>query len=342
MTIYPDNPLKFDFIVDMGNEPLNDDAFEKEAMKLIRYFMVSLTMPEKDMWVNLSPYEENRIIEPKFAMTEMGQTLLEQDYILKQLTSSLLNPENKLGEVFWKEVYDQIQEKYGTQDIPLTVSSKIWIIPDKADIYVDDINVYVFNTRLKVLMEEEYLSLECNLNRTDHGLGDIDQEEFRHINESTTKMMKDLLLPAIEKEVNEGKAFANLRQIYNSLIMAAWYKKNLRESLLGKNYIDRQIINGVNTEDHGTARKIYNQYMDALKQGTFSFIREEYDPLTEKVIPRKYFSGGIDNENVQEILNESNIDFDELTKMAKPTKSRTVTVQIHPASLHIKEPVDHA
>ncbi len=51
----PDNPLKFDFIIDKGETSLSDEDFRKESTKLIKYFLVSLTVPEDQMWVNLSP-----------------------------------------------------------------------------------------------------------------------------------------------------------------------------------------------------------------------------------------------------------------------------------------------
>ncbi|MBF0479671.1 MAG: hypothetical protein HQL26_09330 [Candidatus Omnitrophica bacterium] len=38
----PQNPLKFDFIVDKGTELLPNDAFKKETQKLVRYFLASL------------------------------------------------------------------------------------------------------------------------------------------------------------------------------------------------------------------------------------------------------------------------------------------------------------
>ena len=118
ITLYSDNPLKFDFIVDAGDDHLEGDAFQEESMKLIKYFLVSVTVPENDMWVNLSPYEKDRIIPDDFGKTEMGQELLLQDYRLKQLTASLMNPQEKLGEEFWNKVYKEAQEKYGTTDLP--------------------------------------------------------------------------------------------------------------------------------------------------------------------------------------------------------------------------------
>jgi len=68
--------LRFDFIVDTGNSKLENEAFKKESEKLIRYFLATLTVPEKDLWVNLSPYEKDRIIPDVFGTTEMGRDLL--------------------------------------------------------------------------------------------------------------------------------------------------------------------------------------------------------------------------------------------------------------------------
>ena len=104
MTLLED-PLQFDFIVDIGDDELEGEIFEKETNKLIKYFLASLTIPEDEMWVNLSPYEKDRIIPNKFGQTEMGRDLLAQDYMLKQLTVSLMYPEDELGNEFWHRVY---------------------------------------------------------------------------------------------------------------------------------------------------------------------------------------------------------------------------------------------
>jgi hypothetical protein len=61
-----------------------------DANRLIKYFLASLTVPEKDLWVNLSPYEEDRIAPESLGPTDLGKELLEQDYILKQLKLQIL------------------------------------------------------------------------------------------------------------------------------------------------------------------------------------------------------------------------------------------------------------
>ena len=42
--------------------PYDKDQKEEEYTKLIKYFLASLTIPDDHQWVNLSPYEKNRII----------------------------------------------------------------------------------------------------------------------------------------------------------------------------------------------------------------------------------------------------------------------------------------
>src|SRR3989344_4727816 len=53
ITIHPENPLEFDFIVGTGDDKLQGKAFEEESTRLIKYFLAALTVPEDEMWVNL-------------------------------------------------------------------------------------------------------------------------------------------------------------------------------------------------------------------------------------------------------------------------------------------------
>ena len=46
----------------------------------------------------------------------------------------------------------------------------------------------------------------------------------------SSSVVRDIIVPAIEREVNEGQHFAKLRQIYDAMILATWYKINLKKS----------------------------------------------------------------------------------------------------------------
>ena len=95
------------------------------------------------------------------------------------------------------------------------------------------------------------------------------------------------------KEVNEDKNFAQLRQVYNSLILATWYKKKIKDSILEQVYADKNKVAGVNIDDPQEKQKIYEKYLQAFKKGVYNYIKEEQDPLTQEIMPRKYFSGGV-------------------------------------------------
>ena len=105
ITVHPENPLRFDFIIYDGDNRLQGEALKKETEKMAKYFLAALAIPEKDLWVNLSPYEKDRITTEQLGITEMGRDLLAQDYVLKQLMASLTYPENGLGKKFWDRVY---------------------------------------------------------------------------------------------------------------------------------------------------------------------------------------------------------------------------------------------
>lgn len=286
LTINPENPLKFDFLVDSGDEPKDAEFLSKESSKLIKYFLAAMTTPENEMWVNLSPYEKNRIIPDGFGRTEMGRDLLAQDYLLKQLSASLMYPEDELGEKFWHRVHQRAQAEFGTTDIPMNTFNKIWIVPEQANVMVDGQTVFVVDSHLKVMLEEDYLSLS---HHTAEHPGDPNV-----ISELDSQIVREILIPEIEREVNEGRTFANLRQIFNSVILATWYKQNLKQSFLTKVYADQSKTDGITSEDEQINQKIYEQYVQAFQKGVYNYIKEDLDPQTQETIPRKYFSGGAD------------------------------------------------
>jgi hypothetical protein len=279
MQLHPDNPFKFDFIVDTGDSKLGQDELKAEGQKLIGYFLASLTTPEKDMWVNLSPYEKDRIIPETFGHTEMGKDLLAQDYLLKQIMATALYPERTLGKAFWQRVYSEAQAKFGTTNVPVNTFNKVWILPDEAVVYENGKTnaVFVVKSSLKVMLEQDYLAAKKNLTP---------------VSDLGSQIIREIVIPALTKEVNEGRNFAPLRQVYQSLILAAWYKKNLHANALAQAYVDHNKIKGVDVADKGIAQKIYGQYLQAYRKGVYNFIKEEADPITKTTVPRKYFSGG--------------------------------------------------
>ncbi|MBF0489090.1 MAG: AAA family ATPase [Candidatus Omnitrophica bacterium] len=360
--VHVDNPFRFEFVLDQGDSTSAEakresnlakaDYLKQESTKLIKYFLASLTTPEKDLWVNLSPYEKDRIVPESFGKTEMGRDLLAEDYMLKQITASLIYPEDEVGKKFWKRIYEEAGKKYGTTNIPVNTFNKVWIVPEKAVVYENAKagTAYVVEARLKVMMEEDYLSMTKHdsppLVGGARGGGNVNKfpllnppHKGEEINLLGSQIVREIIIPELTKEVNEGKNFTQLRQVYNSLILATWYKKKIKDSILAQVYADRNKVEGVRYEksllslpvrqagpnvlvgDPDTSQPlgsrlkhsgttiddtegIYQRYLKAFKKGVYNYIKEEQDPVTQQPTPRKYFSGGL-----QMLLTESSHGF---------------------------------
>jgi HEAT repeat protein len=283
LIVNPRRPLEFQFIVDTGKGPQDVRFIKEEAGRLVKYFLAGLTIPEGDLWVNLSPYEKDRITTSSLGRTELGRDLLAQDYILKQLTASLIYPEKDLGKEFWKRVYARAKERFGTSDVPVNAFNKVWVLPREAQVYENGSAAYVTRSTLKVMLDEDYLAARK------HTQAPSTRDAAHSVGAG---IVRDIVFPEIEKEVNTGKNFAPLRQIYDAMILAKWYKGTIQNGLLEALYTNKKKLAGVNLDDPGVKEQIYHRYLQAYKTGVFNYIKE--DPASDgQTVPRKYFSGGI-------------------------------------------------
>ncbi len=348
--IFANDPMKFDFIIDQGDEKsqvtshrsqVND---KNESEKLIKYFLTALTIPQGDLWVNLSPYEKERIVPDELGKTQMGRDLLAQDYILKQITANLMHPDSEIGKQFWAKIYKQAAKRYGTTQVPINTFNKVWIVPDKAEIFeksqvtghksqesTNQAIAYVTKATLKVMLEEDYLTKEKNNRRQPGDMTLVVSpsplpndntkvgENVPGLNSSRNghkfsnwqnQIIKEIIIPELERQVNEGEEFAPLRQIYHSVILATWYKKRIKDGIIAQQYVDQKKIQGTQYEtslfanrqpgDQVTSHKspdydieqIYQLYLKSFKKGAYNFVRDDLDESTGQSVPRKYFSGG--------------------------------------------------
>lgn len=304
------NPLRFDFVVDQGDSGLQGVELEEESQHLVKYFLAALTTPETDLWVNLSPYESDRIVDDNFGRTEMGRDLLAVDYFLKQITSSLMHPDSSLGKKFWSEVYQKAYEKYGTTDIPVDTFNKVWIVPQHAVVYENraepgkSLAAYVDEAKLKVMLDTDYFA---SAQAAGEGVKPSLAMKEARTRPEVEGVIRDIIVPVLEKEVNEGRNFSQLRQVYHSLLLAVWLKKKLRSALavrtddgkikgniLSMIFLDHKKTGGIETADpRGEIDGIYGRYVEAFKKGVYNLIREDFDTYSQELIPRKYFSGGV-------------------------------------------------
>ena len=246
----PQKPLELNFIFDRANGKLTG----AEQKRLIRLFFAALTIPDEKLWVNLSPYERDRMVDTTVEQTEIGETLLAQDYMLKQLSSSLTYPVTELGEKYWGSLDASGGNAF----------NKIWIVPEKMEVYDNFNAAFVTEAALDVLTEADYLAARSN---------DTQKSEVKP---ATAK-----LLPAIKEEVNKGRNFARLRQLYQVLILSSWFKQKFYDTVYAK-YLDQRRISGVDEAEQGFKEMIFDRYKTSFEKGTYELVENK----------QKYFSGG--------------------------------------------------
>jgi len=315
LKLNPKNPLKIDFIVDTANQ---GKVSKEEAAVLIRYFLAGIAMPDKDIWVNLSPYEQDRIAPPALGETDLGRDLLVEDYVLKQLAASLTYPETEAGKKYWDAVDNETRGIASLQkpllnnrrDATLCVSgnnkqtqsfNKVWIIPGKAQVYEHQDLVVIKDATLKVMMETDYIAMQNNVGATRRVARNQDDDRgarasHRLAPTQNNDAFKTHILPLIEQDVNTGKNFAQLRQIYSAMILAKWFKEKFKASFY-RYYINSANDKGIDINDKTSKDKIYAQYVEAFQKGVYNYVKRErvgannYSPA-KKITRRAYFSGG--------------------------------------------------
>jgi len=262
------------------------------------------------MWVNLSPYETERVVPKELGITDMGQELLGQDYLLKRLAASLTYPETELGNKYWQAMNSSLRGAQAAKQSQPEIAThtarndnaqlfnKVWIIPDKAVVYDAGDRAFVKQAHLKVMCEEDYLAMQQNyrLQITNYKLpnGNVGGDNYSPADKDATNLFKQYILPSIEKEINEGKNFVPLRQIYHAVILASWFKNKLKTTIMAQSYANKKKIAGIEADDQTLNQKIYDKYVEAFKQGAYEVIQKSKVKSYnfQKIVTRRYFSGG--------------------------------------------------
>ena len=241
IVVRPSDPSWFMPLPHVGDSGLSGEALDAERQRLIGYFYTALAVPGVDMHVNLSVHESSRILPRSLIKAPLGRVLVEQDCLLKQFTASLLHPDTATGREYWRQVRAAAR-KLGLGDrFPLDTCQKTWIVPGTAtvtqkepgqpfrlplpagfEVKLDDWAAWIESCRMTVMCETDYAAL----GKTDSG---CDGETHPAMNVAFLDVFREVILPVIEAEVNEGSHFAPLRQVYHSLVLAKWYRENLAD-----------------------------------------------------------------------------------------------------------------
>ena len=277
---------------------------EDSSKTLFNYFLIGLSLPNDSFWVNLRPDSPDNIIDDSLARTDMGKIMLETDLQLKKDTAQFTSPQTPEGKAYWDKLYQKAEELYGTTNITIPTLTRPWIVQGEIIIgeTQDSVNTergrsaYVYKATLKVMLEEDYLtSRGGSLTAPTPDQYTFSDPRLKELNEYSTQLIKELIIPKLTQEVNSSQRYAKLRQVYYSLILAQWFKARFRSQRTEKanNYlslIDSGNLANLTSNQPYDKLTYFKQYQESFAQGEYSLKEPRFTPSGQTV--RSYFSGG--------------------------------------------------
>lgn len=262
------------------------------TQKSIEYFFVGLIMPDDRFWVNLNPNEPDRIVDFTLGNTDIGKVMLIADFRLKEDMCNLTNPKtSEIGKIFWQRLYKQAEKIMPGYNVDIPTMTRLWIVPDEVEVYDTENEVYITKCKLRVELESEYLSRPQQLS----------DKKQKMLQDYAANLMRELILPKLNEKVNDDLIYADLRQVFHSLILARWYRQRVsyrHGSLV--NTVDSRVLTELDSAFDCSPQDVYQDYLKSVKEGEYSFDEETTYGNSFYMIreTKHYFSGGVDFRNI--------------------------------------------
>lgn len=280
--------VNFDFLLKAdkseGNspriDPINSTLIEAIA------FVTGLDVPDDKFWVNLMPWEPNRIIDKQLSESDVGRIMLEADLQMKKDFSNYGNPcANETGKAFqnlmdkksavlvqecMKNFPGEIKNIDNVKFRPVT---RHWIVPDKIYAYTNGTQIYIINATLTInsepVVDHTYFQV---INQDNATLSRACLEELnksaKEYGEYYSELQVRMIQPYVIADVNHGIKYEDLRDVYASLALAQWYKSEInpsRDIFLGR--LDSSSI--LKSQEQWSSKEIWERYVYSFYNGEY-------------------------------------------------------------------------
>ncbi|ANY08352.1 hypothetical protein [Pseudonocardia sp. HH130630-07] len=222
------------------------------ALRASDAFFVWLALPRSSFWVNLNPDQPDTITDPQLGTTDVGRTMLESDLRLKQALARLTDPRTPGGAAFWRAP--------GALDLVRYCNTvRVWIVPGEARVRDAGDAVEVLDAPLRVQLERSTV--------TAPGPCEPAPPEVTDRQESA---LRARLLPALQRQVDDDPAFAELRQIHSARVVAEWYRaRSATRPTEFASVVDSGDAARWASAEPWSPREIFERYRTSFREGEY-------------------------------------------------------------------------
>ncbi|HQJ15564.1 MAG TPA: hypothetical protein PLJ26_03690, partial [Candidatus Omnitrophota bacterium] len=279
--IYNPTQDSFRLMLDKGDEKTKQ--LDATAGELWNYFQIGLRLPNTMFWVNLRPDSPQNVIDPYLEKTDLGRILLAADLQLKKDMAKSTSPDTAQGRQYWTKLYAKAEQLYGQGDMEVPTLTRPWIVPGEVIIKETATGAYIYKATLNVMLEQDYLKDSPFYNITD--------PKQKEMNAYSSELIRKDILPGLVREVNSAKRYAQLRQVYYSVVLAQWFKAKMqgRQGEMASK-IDSKDLAGLTSQKSWSKDSYYEAYKKSFSQGEYN--KEEEVRIGSNIVVRNYFSGG--------------------------------------------------
>jgi len=286
-------------------------------------FMTGLAVNDNKFWVNLNPWEVDRIIDEELEQSEVGRIMLEADLQMKRDFSNYGNPcANETGKALWnlldKKREDLVQrcmnkfpgEIKETSNIIFKPVQRHWIVPDKAFAYSNGSSIYIINASLAI--NSEPVTDHSSFHVKNQDINSLSRGCIKELNRSAQEYVEycrnleeRMIQPHVVADINTDEKYEDLREVYAALALAQWYKSKVTiHTDIFRDSLDSSSSAILKTQIQWQPKDIWDEYVYSFKNGEYK-CWENTTTKTAKGTRTKislYSAGGVEFKDIRDHL----------------------------------------
>jgi hypothetical protein len=242
-------------------------------------FVTGVRTPDFKLWANLHPAEPDRIVDAALDHTDVGRILVVSDLLLKKHGARITDPRvSGAGRQYWARLAAPTKDGGAVNQ-----ANRVWIVPDRVVVARGQGDAYIEEARMRVELETRY----------------FEQRDGRRpsATRAAEEITREMVTARLTTLVNEAPEYLELRQVFQGLILAHWYKETFGNGRPEAGPVCHAVV-------PWNKRSVWNDYVRSLREGEYHFTEESRKQRGNVIEVSRvtYFSGGVDFTRLRDVV----------------------------------------